>query len=85
MKLYHKRFVLTNYELFPEHLTDSESGDYVAYGIRAVKNGRSVLAIGDISAEKDKVAALVRKFNTEQLSPEHLNEAVEDFLYDFEV
>ena len=76
---------MIKYELYTEHKHNAEYGRYEAYGIRASSSGRTVRLIGDISTDKEKVSTLVLLFNRERLALCHLDEAVEDFLYDLEV
>lgn len=76
---------MTYYELFTEQKDDPAVGRYETYGIRASDSVGTVRVIGDLSDDRDKVSALAALFNEEDLSPEHLEIAVEEFLYDFEV
>ncbi len=76
---------MVTYKLFAERKYDAEYGYYQAYGIRAEASGDILRDIGDISDDREKVAALVGLYNDCRLSPEHLDEMIEDFLYDFEV
>ena len=76
---------MIRYKPIAERKFDSAYGYYTAYGLQVFVNGGIALTVGDISTEKALIEALAEKYNTEQLSPDHLNEAIEDFLYDFEV
>ncbi len=80
-----QRYRMIHYRLFSEHLCGEELGTYETYGIIAEHSKRIIRVISDISCEKEKVQALVDLYNTERLSPEHLDEMIESFLYDFEV
>ena len=62
-----------------------DCGRYHTYGIAAVERDRTVRAIEDISTDKEKIDMLVKKFNRESLHLNHFEQAVEEFLYDFEV
>lgn len=73
------------YELFSETKFQEEYGWYHTYGILAVDGGQTACAIGDITLDKEKMLLLIAKFNAEELELSHLEQAVEDFLYDFEV
>lgn len=72
------------YGIFSEKKTDDEIGDYTSYGIM-VTDGRFTKMIGDISTEEEKIRALAERYNDEELDAAHLEEAIEAFLYDFEV
>ena len=76
---------MTVYRVFSERRHDSECGEYTAYGVAAVESGEVVFSVGEISDDRDLVCALADLFNEEQLSPLHLENAVEDFLYDQKV
>ena len=73
------------YELFTESKYDRRWGFYSTYGIVAVDGGQIRRIVKDISVDRDKVEALAAAFNREGLELTHLSQAVEDFLYDFEV
>ena len=73
------------YELFVGRGYDSAYGYYEAYGITASRSGEVIRTIEDISPDITKINALVRLYNEEHLSLNQLDEAIEDFLYDFEV
>ena len=73
------------YELCSAKSHDKEYGSYTAYGIAVLYEGTVIRTVEDVSAEKEKVTALVKLFNEERLSPAHLDEAIENFLYDFTV
>lgn len=76
---------MIRYELQTGHLYNSEYGSYESYGVIASRGGRIICVIEDISLDRDKVEELVKRFNEGQLSPAHLEEVIENFLYDFEV
>lgn len=76
---------MVEYKLFIKNKYDKIYGFYETYGIIALKNKVNIRIIGDISLDKDKVEALVNKFNKEHLEIEHLSQMVEEFLYDFTV
>lgn len=56
-------------------LTEQKKNDISVYGI---KYGN--LQIDDISADKDKVEKFIDDINKYQLSPIHLDDAVDDFV-----
>lgn len=76
---------MISYELYAEQQYDRENGAYETYGISVYRGDSVIRVIGDISLDKEKVEALISVMNTGKLSPSHLDEAVENFLYDFEV
>ena len=73
------------YKLYTERQSDREHGTYTTYGISVCRGDSVVRVIPDISLDQEKVTALIEAFNQERLSPAHLDEAIESFLYDFEV
>lgn len=75
---------MIKYAWFPEIRSDGEGGHYHTYGIAAFESGRSRY-VSDITTDKYKIKALVYTFNNERLELSQLDEAIEDFLYDFEV
>ena len=76
---------MTEYRVFSERRYDREIGEYEAFGIAATESGEVVFSVGDISDSFEEVSALAALFNAEELSPLHLENAVEDFLYDQKV
>ena len=74
---------MIQYDLQIEHAYNSEYGAYVTYGVTAYFRGKVVCTVEDISLDKNKVEQLVKCFNEEQLSPAHLEEEIENYLYDF--
>lgn len=76
---------MVEYKLFIENKYDKIYGFYETYGIIALKNKVNIRIIDDISLDKDKVEALVNKFNKEHLEIEHLSQMIEEFLYNFTV
>ena len=73
------------YKLFAEHRHNDEYGDYEAFGIIVSEPGGIVRVVEDVCTDKNKAEALVSQFNKERLLPCHLDEAIEDYLYDFEI
>lgn len=74
---------MAQYELKIGHAYNDEYGAYVTYGVTASHRGKAIRTIEDISLDKKKVEQLVKLFNEEQLSPAQLEEAIENYLYDF--
>ena len=85
VKNIHKGRIVISYELYTEHQYDRESGAYETYGISVYRGDSVIRVIGDISLDRVKLEALIESFNQERLSPVHLDEAIENFLYCFEV
>ena len=75
---------MIKYAWFPEIRSDGEGGHYHTYGIAAFGGGKARY-ISDVTAEKQKIQALAHSFNAERLELSQLDEAIENFLYDFEV
>lgn len=76
---------MIRYELHTGQAYNSEHGTYESYGITASRGGKIICTVEDVSLDREKVEQLVKQFNEEQLSPVHLDEVIEYFLYDFEV
>lgn len=76
---------MISYKRFSEQMQSDERGTYETYGIIAESADEVVRTIHDLSPDGDKVQALVEIFNEGRLSVDHLDIAVENFLYDFEV
>ena len=76
---------MIQYDLQIEHAYNSEYGAYVTYGVTAYFRGKVVCTVEDISLDMKKVEQLIKVFNEEQLSPAHLDEAIEYYLYDFTI
>lgn len=76
---------MIEYKLLAQRKYDSSFGAYDTYGITISNGGKTVRVIEDISTEKANVTALISHCNHGALSPDHLDEIVENFLYDFEV
>lgn len=66
-------------------LQTNDSEAIETYGITVYEHGDLLFVIDDISLDKEKIDRLVECFNKERLSPSHLDEALENFLYDFEI
>lgn len=76
---------MIQYKVQKEQAYNSACGQYDTYGVAVYEDGMLLSAVEDISLDKDKVAALADRFNRDQLSPAHLEEMIETFLYDFEI
>lgn len=76
---------MKEYRLFVQSMYDRSIGFYETYGISVFESGEMTRIIRDISLERDKVEALAERFNTEQPDTDHLDQLIEEFLYDFSV
>ena len=85
VKIIHKEQIVITYKLLSEHKQDPELGEYDACGIIVKRAGTVIRVIEDISTDRERLVRLIDVFNREKLSPAQLDEAVENFLYDFEV
>ncbi len=62
-----------------EELFSPELGNYVSYGIRAVlASGEEATSVSDVSPDFAFVQKLAALCTSEQLSPIHLHDVVED-------
>ena len=72
------------YRVFEEKLNSVESGEYIGYGIKVFEisecGERCMVALPDVSVDRDFVLALADLCNRGGLSPTHLFDVVEDFL-----
>ena len=73
---------MTKYLLIEQNL--EENSKHKTYGI-CIKNGSEDRKIHGISTDKIQVQQLVDKFNRYELSSEHIDIAIEDYLYDLSV
>ena len=53
---------------------------YIFYGIAAFDEERALVAVRDVSKEKERIEQLIEACNRLALSPLHLHDVVEDFL-----
>jgi len=74
---------MTEYRLFVQSMYDRSVGFYESYGISVFEDGVLTRIVRDVSVERIKAEELVQLFNEEHLEPEHLSQAIEDFLFDF--
>lgn len=73
---------MIRYKLTSETILDDHKEKRVAYGIRVCKNSTPIKTVCDISDDKVAVEKLIKDFNDYELDICHLEQAVEDFLYD---
>ncbi len=76
---------MTKYAYFSERMSRPELGDYETFGIIATDADGTTRVIHDVTCEEEKAMALASAFGEGQLSFSQLDEAIESFLYDFEV
>ncbi len=76
---------MVEYKLLRQEKYYNNCGFYITYGIVVFINGKHARTVCDITTNEEKVQKLVEKFNAYKLAPEHLTQAIEDFLYDLEV
>ena len=76
---------MLTYKLRKDNLFHQDIGNYTSYGIDVVDemSGLSIYFILDISTEKKPLENLISLCNKLRLDIIHLNDVVEDFLYDF--
>ena len=77
-----ERKVRYNYVPVQETLTTDDGESYVTYGISVRAVEEEIGKISDVSTEYQKVRRLADLCTEQELSPEHLDDVVEDFLAD---
>ncbi|MBQ2971147.1 MAG: hypothetical protein IJO20_00960 [Ruminococcus sp.] len=75
---------MAKYSLLTQKHYDESIGDYISYGIICADNNNTI-TVADISVDKFAVEKIIEKFNIYELDVCHLYDAIEDFLYDFEI
>lgn len=73
---------MVEYRLLTQEIYFNSQGSYSSYGIIVFENNAHIRTIADISVNKADVEKLIEIFNTHQLAPCHLSQAVEDYLSD---
>ncbi|MBQ8057364.1 MAG: hypothetical protein IJ275_03395 [Ruminococcus sp.] len=76
---------MVEYKLQTQTTLISDSTTLTSYGILAFCGKRLVATVKDISSDKSAVEKLIQKFNTHGLSLCHLEQAVEDYLYNLDI
>ena len=66
------------------YLSDNRR-DRDCYGIAYKTDKGEITVIEDITSDKKSIERLVNVFNRESLDPIHLDQAVEDYLIDFDI
>lgn len=64
-----------NYELVTTTIVHEEIGSYIGYGIRYGEH-----TVTDISLDRAKIENLIERMNSDELSPLHMMDIIEDFL-----
>lgn len=65
-----------------EHLKDEDGNIYVSYGISARMIDDEIAFVSDISTDHEKVKRIAELCTERELSPEHLQDVIDDFLID---
>ena len=63
------------YELVTTTIVHEEIGSYIGYGIRYGEH-----TVTDISLDRAKIENLIQRMNSDELSPLHMMDIIEDFL-----
>ncbi len=63
------------YELITTTIVHEEIGSYIGYGIRYGEH-----TVTDISLDRAKIENLIKRMNSDDLSPLHMMDIIEDFL-----
>lgn len=71
---------MVQYIMVEERLSHPNLGEYLSFGIAALKNGEQIILVSDISTNKNDVLKLAERCSKEKLSPVHLYDVVEDYL-----
>jgi len=71
---------VVQYIMVEERLNHPNLGEYLSFGIAALKNGEQIILVSDISTNKNDVLKLAERCSKEKLSPVHLYDVVEDYL-----
>ncbi len=71
---------MVQYIMVEERLNHPNLGEYLSFGIAALKNGEQIILVSDISTNKNDVLKLAERCSKEKLSPVHLYDVVEDYL-----
>ena len=75
---------MKEYRLFAQSMYDRVVGHYETFGVSVFEDGVMIRIVRDVSPDRKRVEALVSEFNREHLEPVHLDQAIEDFLLDYD-
>lgn len=76
---------MVTYRITETDIIGGDGAPYMSFGIALFRGSERLRTINDISADRTAVQRLADLFNAEELDPVHFDQAVEDFLYDFEI
>ncbi|MBQ8538053.1 MAG: hypothetical protein IJ433_00195 [Ruminococcus sp.] len=76
---------MVEYKIQTQTITLNDNQSYTSYGIVALSGEKVVTTVDDVSTDKIAVEKLVDKFNTYKLVLCHLEQAIENYLYNLEV
>ena len=72
---------MNRYLPFREELYSDDIGAYVSYGIRVLDSrGQVIASVSDVSVDKDLVDKLCYLWTRYELSPIHLEDAIEEVI-----
>ena len=74
---------MTEYRIYKNNDEYADDDPSFPYGIALYENGIRTRLIGDLCGDRELLSRFVCLLNEEELDPIHLDQAVEDFLYDF--
>lgn len=75
---------MVEYKLNKKTVYDTDTKSRIAYGISVCSGSTDIRTISDISDDKLAVEKLIKDFNDYELDICHLEQAIEDFLYNLE-
>lgn len=76
---------MVEYKIQTQTINLNDNKSYISYGIIAISSEKIAITIDDVSTDKTAVEKLINKFNTQKLSLCHLEQAIEDYLYNLEI
>lgn len=76
---------MVEYKIQTQTISLNGNLNYTSYGIVAISGEKIAATIDDVSTDKITVEKLIDKFNTQKLSLCHLEQSIEDYLYNLEV
>ncbi len=75
---------MVEYKLNKKTVSGADGKNRIAYGISVCSGSTDIRTVSDISDDKLAVEKLIKDFNDYELDICHLEQAIEDFLYDLE-
>lgn len=70
------------YQAVGERLLRDDVGEYTTYGIMLTRDGAMIDYVADVTCDYAMARRMAESFTLHQLSPLHLYDAIEDFLFD---